>query len=336
MSPKNMKLYPEWAEQIALWVGWPCMPDYWGEAFDGARDEIASFVRTLAPFTKVHLGVRTEADAGFARRICGPDCSIHVLPMGDIWFRDTGPIFAAIDGVPTGLQFGFNGWGGKFIMPGDEATGAAIVKASGMPARCYDFILEGGAIDFDGEGRVLTTRDCLLNPNRNIWTEQDAEAALKSAFGVGEIIWLDDGLVADHTDGHVDNVARFIGAGHVACQSASGPDDPNAGRLDAIERTLRKAGLKVTVIPSPGRMTGSDGALLAASHVNFVFANGLVIMPRYETVYSEQARSALAQALPDFEVIALDANHVLTGGGSFHCISQQVPKFVSDKDAPDD
>ncbi len=327
MSLKHIKLYPEWAAQDALWIGWPCVPDYWDEAFGGAQDEIAVLVRTLAARVKVHLGVRTEQDAKIARRACGPECDIHILPMGDIWFRDTGPIFAQIDGVPTGLQFGFNGWGEKFIMPGDEATGAAILKASLYAGQPHDVILEGGAVDFDGAGRLLTTRACLLNPNRNIWAEPDAEQALRSAFGADHIIWLDEGLTGDHTDGHVDNIARFIGAGHVVCQSPSGADDPNADQYAAIEQALRQAGLRVTVMPSPGKIHAPDGTLLAASHVNFIFANGLVIMPRYEDTFSQEARAALAKSLPDHEVILLDANHILSGGGSFHCISQQMPQM---------
>lgn len=328
MSLNNIRFIPEWAPQQAIWVGWPCVREYWGSAFEGAREEIAVLVRTLAPRTIVNLGVRSQADAALARRACGVDCDIHILPMGDIWFRDTGPIFAVIDGAPTGLRFGFNGWGGKFVMPGDEATGKEILDLSGQQGRSYDFILEGGAIDVDGAGRLLTTRACMLNPNRNGWTEAEAEMALKSAFGVDQIIWLDDGLRGDHTDGHVDNIARFIGPNRVVLQHSSGLNDPNSVCFDAIERRLRAADLSMVSIPSPGEVHAPDGTLLAASHVNFVFANGLIIMPRYELTYSEQARALLAQALPDFEIVALDANHILTGGGSFHCISQQVPRVT--------
>jgi agmatine deiminase len=328
MSLNHVHLFPEWAPQEAIWVGWPCVQEYWGEAFDGACEEIAVFVRTLAQRVNVNLGVRSQADAALARRACGAGCDIHIFPMGDIWFRDTGPIFAEVDGVPTGLRFGFNGWGGKFVMPGDEATGQAILDVSGQRSRSYDFILEGGAVDVDGGGRLLTTRACMLNTNRNIWSEVEAEIALRSAFGVDQIIWLDKGLLGDHTDGHVDNVARFIGPNRVVSQHSSGPNDPNAPCFVAIEQDLKTANLSVIFIPSPGEVHAPDGTLMAASHLNFVFANGLIIMPRYEPNYSEQARAQLAKALPDFEIILLDANHILTGGGSFHCISQPVPRMA--------
>jgi len=328
MPLKNIHLSPEWAPQEAIWVGWPCVRAYWGDAFEGACDEIAVFVRTLAPRIKVHLGVRSEEDALAARRACGEACDIHILPMGDVWFRDTGPIFVERDGIPTGLLFGFNGWGGKFVLAGDEATGSAILNASGRARYSHDFILEGGAVDFDGAGHLLTTRSCMLNPNRNSWTEQQAEEALKAAFGVDEIIWLNNGLLGDHTDGHVDNIARFIGSNRVVLQRSSDVGDPNARRYEAAEQAIGVTDLNMVFIPSPGAVYAPDEVLMSASHVNFVFANGLIIMPRYELTYSEQACAALAEALPEFDVVALDANHILAGGGSFHCISQQVPRMT--------
>jgi len=331
MSLKSISIMPEWARQDAMWVGWPCVPEYWGAHFEGACEEIAAFVRVLAPRITVHLGVRTEKDAVAARKACGQNCEIHVLPMGDVWFRDIGPIFAPVDGVLRGLQFQLNGWGGKYPMDGDAEAGTAILKLTGHAALAHDFVLEGGAVDFDGAGRLITTRACLLNPNRNIWTELEAETALKTAFGVTEIIWLDDGLIGDHTDGHVDNVARFIGNGRIAIQTQSGQNDPNTAVYKALKHQIDATHLDMINISSPGEVLNSDGELMPASHLNFVFANGLVIMPRYEAIYSDQARIALAAALPDHEIVALDSTHILTGGGSFHCISQQVPRMASAK-----
>ena len=325
MTLKTIKLIPEWAPQDTLWLGWPCVRAYWGAQFEPAQAQISQLVRALAPRIGVVVGVRSDGDMAKARQACGPDCDIRTVSMGDIWFRDTGPIFAQIDGALTGLQFAFNGWGGKYVMAGDEATGADMLAATGYAGVRHEFVLEGGAVDFDGAGRLMTTRACVLNPNRNSWTESQAEAALKHAFGVDEIIWLDQGLAGDHTDGHVDNIARFIEAGRVVCQTESGENDPNSAVYQDIQRDLETSGLDVISIPSPGKVLHMDGTLMAASHLNFVFANGLVVMPRYEAIYSEQARLALASALPDHEIIALDAGHVLTGGGSFHCISQQIP-----------
>ncbi|HEU0118175.1 MAG TPA: agmatine deiminase family protein, partial [Alphaproteobacteria bacterium] len=251
--------------------------------------------------------------------------NVEVIPanFGDIWLRDTAPIFTQ-DG--KALCFKFNGWGGKYVLDHDDEVSGFVAKLSGMKAVPHDFVMEGGSLDFDGEGRVLTTKECLLNTNRNpSLSQHDIEARLRDAFGVNSIIWLEQGLVNDHTDGHIDNIARFVAPGHAVCQKASGADDPNAETFDAIAKDLQAAGLKVTRIPSPGLITNEDGEPVAASHANFIIGNGVVIVPAYEGVYSKQAVEALKPLFPGREVIALPANHVLSGGGSFHCITQQEP-----------
>jgi agmatine deiminase len=194
----------------------------------------------------------------------------------------------------------------------------------------HDFVLEGGALDHDGAGVALTTRQCLLNPNRNRgWREGDVERALEAALGARKVLWLDQGLMNDHTDGHVDNLARFVAPGVVACPVAFGPDDPNAGVYDAAARAL--AGftdaddepLKVVRIPSPGRLVGEDHRVIPASHMNFIIANGAVVAPTYGNRAGDWAAQALEDLFPGREVIALPSRALITGGGSFHCISQQ-------------
>jgi agmatine deiminase len=213
-------------------------------------------------------------------------------------------------------------------MPGDTMTAGGIASVEQSPVRKHGFILEGGAIDLDGAGRLLTTRECLLNPNRNSdWTETLAERVLMEAFGVTQVIWLDDGLRNDHTDGHVDNIARFIGPGRVLCQAPSGSGDPNADRLRAIEASLRAEGLDVDLIPSPGRILDAAGIALPASHMNFVISNGHVIVPIYEDVHAPRAIAALEAAMPNFDVLGLPARNILAGGGAFHCMTQQIPAF---------
>jgi agmatine deiminase len=254
---------------------------------------------------------------------------------GDIWLRDTGPIFARGREGRLALRFRTNGWGGKYELPGDETVGDDIALLAGMPVRRFDFVLEGGAIEHDGEGTILTTRQTLLNANRNGWTREAAEAALREALGAEKIIWIDAGLANDHTDGHIDNIARFVAPAHVVCQASAGPDDPNAAVLEAIARTLEAATdargrkLHVTRIPGVGRYLDASGTPAPASYMNFVIANGIVIVPTYGTSTERAALEALASVFPEREVIGLPSRGLLgsgdAGGGSFHCITLNEP-----------
>jgi len=196
----------------------------------------------------------------------------------------------------------------------------------------HDAVLEGGALDHDGSGVVLTTRQCLLNANRNVgWTETQAEALLATALGARKVLWLEDGLLNDHTDGHVDNLARFVAPGVVACPAAWGTDDPNAdvyaetARRLATMTDLRGAPLQVTRIPSPGRTLDDEGEVIPASHMNFLIANEAVIVPLYEDRAGALAVEALSALFPERRVLGLSSRALITGGGSFHCISQQEP-----------
>src|SRR5208282_1827659 len=214
---------------------------------------------------------------------------------GDIWLRDTGPIFARVGDRPVALSFKTNSWGGKYDLPGDELVAGEIAEAAGVPELRFDFVLEGGAFDHDGEGTILTTRQTLLNPNRNGWAKADAEAALAAALGAKKIIWIDEGLKNDHTDGHIDNLARFVAPGLVVCQAPSGADDPNGDVLDAIARSLAAASdargrkLDVIRIPGAGLYRNTLGETSPASHMNFIVANGVVAVPIYGTASQDAA-----------------------------------------------
>jgi agmatine deiminase len=274
--------------------------------------------------------------AADARALLGDAAGIEIVcgAFGDIWLRDTGPIFAVGLKGPQAQGFRFNGWGGKYALEHDDTVAAQVARASGAALVEHDFILEGGAVDHDGEGTVLTTGQCVLNANRNPgWTEDVAEAALAGALGAKKVLWLGEGLANDHTDGHVDNLARFVAPGVVACPVAWGRGDPNAGAYDDAARRLSAmtdaAGrrLKVMRIPSPGwidNVSGGKGPA-PASHMNFLIANGAVIVP----IYAEQPGALAVQALEHLflgrAVIGLPSRAILTGGGSFHCITQQEP-----------
>ena len=319
----------EWAPQAAIWAGWPRLPNEWGHAYDGAKDEIEAFLKTLATITPVKIACGSRAAYGDAHSRFGdtPSISLHTVPSGDIWVRDTGPIFSnSAQGLSADI-FQFNGWGEKYLMSGDNLTAGGIASAELSARRQHDVVLEGGAIDHDGVGRLLTTRQCLLNQNRNPdWTEAKAETVLKDVFAVTDIIWLDKGLLNDHTDGHVDNIARFIAPGRVVCQRPSGYADPNTETLKSVERQLLTSSLDVITLPSPGLIVDEYGAPLPASHMNFLISNKHIILPVYEPEHSVEAIETLEKALPEYQIIGLSARHILSGGGAFHCMTQQVPK----------
>ena len=196
-----------------------------------------------------------------------------------------------------------------------------------MGLRRHEWVLEGGAIDVDGSGRVLTTRQCLLNPNRNPGlSQEEIEARLRADLGIDTVIWLGDGLVNDHTDGHVDNLARFVAEGVVAVPAADRDDDPNRFVFDNAAADAAAAGLRVVRVPSPGPVRNGDGEIVPASYMNFIVTNGAVVVPTYGQLNDDAAVAAIGALFPGRVAIGLRADHILTGGGSFHCITQQVPK----------
>jgi agmatine deiminase len=330
----------EWSPHRALWLGFPSHADLWEEDLAPAQDEVAALARALAGAGKerVRLMVCGDDALAAARARLGDVAGIELVQgqFGDIWFRDTGPIFVkeTAGGVEhdRAIGFRFNGWGGKYVLPWDDQVAGQIAAASGAPLTSLEFVLEGGALDHDGFGTVLTTRQCLLNPNRNPgWTETQAEEALARSLGAKKVLWLGDGLVNDHTDGHVDNLARFVAPGVVACPVSVGSDDPNAKVYDETARALsfmtdaRGAALQVVRVPSPGLIENEDGDIIPASHMNFLIGNEAVVCPLYDERWGGFAVEAIQSLFPERQVIGLPSTAILTGGGSFHCISQQEP-----------
>ncbi|WP_397397829.1 agmatine deiminase family protein [Phenylobacterium sp.] len=324
----------EWSPHRAMWLGFPSHEDLWEDNLAPAQDEVEALARALAGPGGERVRLMTGSDAGEAearRRLDGVG-GVEIVPgrFGDVWLRDTGPIFLGPDAC---VGFRFNGWGGKYDLPHDDEVAAQVAGAASATLLQSAAVLEGGALDHDGEGTVLTTRQCLLNPNRNAgWTEAVAEGALARDLGARKVLWLGDGLLNDHTDGHVDNLARFAAPGLVVCPMAFGRGDPNADVYDAAAGALAgmtdAAGrrLRVARIPSPGWIEAGGVGGVPASHMNFIIANQAVILPVYgEGLAASLAAQGLAEVFPGREVIALPSNALLTGGGSFHCISQQEP-----------
>ena len=313
----------EWAPHDAVWIGFPSHPELWEEDLDPAREEVVAFARA------VHAGGRGEtvilvaadAEAGNAASRMAPFAEVVVEPFGDIWLRDTGPILL---GNGEACDFGFNGWGGKYDLPGDDTIGMRLAKRHGRRVGYCNWVLEGGAIDGDGTGVVVTTEQCLLNANRNPTLDKaQIEARLRGDLGLTKVVWLGDGLLNDHTDGHVDNLARFVGEGRLALPEAA-ENDPNWQVYQHALRDARAAGLEVVTIPSPGRVL-RDEEVVPASYMNFYIGNAAVVVPLYGADNDDAAVAAIQALFPDRQAVGLRADHILTGGGSFHCISQQIP-----------
>ena len=235
------------------------------------------------------------------------------------------------------LAFKFNGWGEKYIFANDSELAQnitlAMSKTSNFEKTQTDLVCEGGSLEFDGEGTCLTSKQCLLNRNRNPQLNQiQIEEKLKNSLGLRKILWLGEGLINDHTDGHVDTIARFASAGVALCMKAAGKNDPNEAILSQIERDLRGMtdaqgrSLKVGTVPSPGAILNADGELMPASYMNFYISNTSVIVPTYGSEFDQDATSAIAEYFPERKTLGLPAKSILTGGGAFHCISQQVPR----------
>ncbi len=330
----------EWEPQEACWLAWPSHADLWGEEeLARVQTEFVELCRAIsfAPSGKAPEKLRvlvpnSERMAQAKARLQGLPVEFFEIPFGDIWLRDTGPLFLQSAKGPVVGCFRFNGWGGKYNLPHDPQVSRAIASVSKGARQEYDWILEGGSIEVDGEGTCLTSEQCLLNPNRNpSMSKSDIEGALSHALGVDTVLWVKDGLLNDHTDGHIDTIVRFTEPGHVVCMKASGSDDPNAAVLDAIAAELgqmtdaRDRKLTVHRIPSPGRVLDGEGEVMPASYVNFYISNHSVIVPTYGTPYDTSAVAELGRLFAGRRILGLSAKALLEGGGAFHCITQQQP-----------
>jgi len=321
-----LPLLPEWAPHEAVWIGFPSDPELWLGDLKLAEQEVAAFAGAVHAGGKgeeVWLVAAHEGAAQSARALA-PFARVIVEPFGDIWLRDTGPIVVGSGAGRRARRFGFNGWGGKYDLQGDKDIGERLARRAGLPVERADWILEGGAIDHDGAGTVITTEQCLLNPNRNSLTRDEVEQRLRSDLGFDRVVWLGSGLLNDHTDGHVDNLARFVAPGRVAIPVPAA-DDPNTAVYEDAAKRLADAKLGVVTLPSPGRITDEDGDIIPASYMNFFIGNAAVVVPQYGAPSDGAAVAAVQALFPDRVAIGLRADHILTGGGSFHCISQQVP-----------
>jgi agmatine deiminase len=324
-----MRMPAEWERHELTLMGWPTevrRAGLWHDQLGVARSVHATIAAAIARFEPV-LMVANPSDVDHAQRACGDEVEVVALDIDDSWFRDSGPVFVRdADGRRVGVDFGFNAWGEAFApFDADERLAAALLDHLGVDrVDATDFVLEGGSITVDGDGLLVTTERCLLNPNRNpSLGRDDIESRLRDLLGVDRILWLADGIAEDDgTDGHVDNVVSFAGPGRAVlqgCHDAANPNHPiaadNRTRLDA-------AGVEVVEISSLPYASVA-GATNPVPYGNFYVCNGAVMVP---TVDGGESRwlDLIGEQFGDREVVAVPGEVLAYGGGGVHCITQQV------------
>jgi agmatine deiminase len=322
----------EWAPHERCWMAWPARADLWNGRERQAKAAYAAVAQAIAAAEPLTMLARPE-DLAEARAECGPNVEIMAMPLDDSWMRDSGPTFLVnADGKVAGADWRFNAWGGKFP-PWDKDAEIAgrVLDSLSLPAFKAPFVLEGGSIHVDGEGTMITTEQCLLNPNRNpSLGRAEIETNLREWLGVSSVIWLGQGLENDHTDGHVDDITCFVRPGVVMTATCADPADYNHRVLEDNLRRLRAArdaqgrALEIIELPLPARRDTAAGRLVL-TYLNFYIANGAIVAPSFDDPMDAPAAGILAKAFPDRHIVQVPALDILEGGGGIHCITQQQP-----------
>jgi len=335
----------EWERQDAVWLSWP-RPE--GISFPGrwhtVPGTLAAIVREIAARERVRINVPNENWERLVReQLRAFDCPatrvefFHV-PTNECWCRDHGPAFVVKRGAVGArklaiVDFGYNAWGGKYPpFDADDAVPTRLAALLGLPLFRTPVVMEGGAVDFNGAGSVLTTESVLLNKNRNPgMSKREVESFLREWYGQSQVLWLGDGIEGDDTDGHVDDLARFVDERTIVTAVEDDPRDPNHAVLRENLRRLAKlrdpAGrpFEIVTIPMPKRVE-REGQRLPATYLNFLFVNGAVLVPTFRDRRSERiALATLARALPKHEIVGIDCHELIWGLGAIHCLTQQQP-----------
>jgi agmatine deiminase len=332
----------EWEPHRGTWLSWPHKEASWPGRLEPVPGIFAEMIRYLAPSEQVHINVAgpemEESARNVLRRAGVPAQNVffHHFPTNDAWCRDHGPIFIQRRG-PRGVEeaivdWKYNAWGNKYPpFDLDDVIPSRIGERFGIPVFHPGIVMEGGSIDVNGRGTLLTTEGCLLNPNRNPHLGRDQiEGYLRDYLGVTKILWLGDGIEGDDTDGHVDDLTRFVGPATVVTVVEPDPRDPNHVPLrENLERLRRMADqdgtpLRIVELPMPPALH-HEGQRLPASYANFYVGNGAVLIPGYDSRTDAVARETLQRCFPDRRAVVIDSRELVWGLGSFHCVSQQWP-----------
>ncbi len=345
---------PEWELHERTIIEWPVKdslvwPENYQEVCD-AYEEVITAISRFEPVTVIlnpedlnqqGSGIgpdeRTDATMGEnAVKRFGDNVKVLVIPHNDAWARDNGPTFVRdTNGNLTGISWKFNAWGEKYKPYDlDDAMAKSLLTKLDVPCHQVDMVLEGGSIHVDGEGTLLSTKECLLNPNRNSdRTQEEIEMVLKEKLNIRSFLWLNNGLFGDETDGHVDNIACFAKPGTVIMQTCDDPDDPNyditAENMDILKHAVDAVGRKLEIVELPQPPARFyKGERLTLSYLNFYFVNGGIILPVFGAdakKTDEEAVKILGKQFPDYEIVTVDGMGLIKEGGNVHCITQQMP-----------
>jgi agmatine deiminase len=341
-TPKELGYFfpAEFARQSAMWLSWPHKDASWPGKIESVYPIYAQFIKLVAEgqFVNINIGdaAMQEKALGFIHT-AGADLSkvkFFLHPTNDAWCRDHGPAFLInpADNTKMIVDWGYNAWGNKYPpFDLDDNIPTLIGKHYNMPIAYPGIIMEGGSVDFNGKGTVLTTTSCLLNKNRNPHLSQSQiEKFLVDYYGVSNVLWLGDGIVGDDTDGHIDDITRFVNETTVVTVVEENRNDENYEPLQENLKTLRGMRLEdgkplnIVELPMPAAIVYED-MRLPASYANFYIANKYVVVPTFRDKNDDRALSILQSCFPDRKVVGLDSWDIIWGLGSFHCLSQQEP-----------
>jgi len=337
LRSRGYRMPAEWEPQESVWMAWPRDPLTWPDRLEAARAVYLEAMRHITPHQRVELVVHPDLEQEARAAVEGAGIrhvAFHPVAHQDSWIRDYGPTYV-IDGHGgrVAVKWRFNAWGGKYesLLFDDGVTGrlGAAVQADAVVEA--GIVLEGGSIETDGEGTLLTTEQCLLDPNRNPGLDRAAlEGVLCDHLGVEKVLWLGQGIAGDDTDGHVDDLTRFVAPG-VVVTAVAPAGHPDHGALAENHRRLLKMTdargrpLRVLPLPVPPMLATDDGETLPASHANFLVTDGCVLMPAFGGASDGPALAVLRSCFPDRSVVPLDSHDLVWGMGSIHCLSQQMP-----------
>lgn len=327
----------EWEEHEATWLTWPYKDDSFPGILDSIYPAYMQFIKAITSGEKLRINVPDEIEKdkllGLADMYDVDLDMIEVFmhPSNDVWCRDHGPAFLVKDNKKMIVSWEFNAWGDKYPADLDNQIPEKIAKFYKLPLVKPGIVMEGGSVDFNGKGTVLTTSACLLNKNRNPHlSKQQIEEYLHNFYCVDQVLWLGDGIAGDDTDGHVDDITRFINEDTVVTVVESKKKDANYKILQDNLAELRKMRLlngkqlNIVELPMPDPVV-YKGTRLPASYANFYFTNTAVVMPTFGCDNDEVAIDILSEVITDRPVIGIDSTEIVWGLGSFHCLSQQEP-----------
>ncbi len=334
----------EWEPHEATWLSWPHRDGIsFPNSYERVLPVLARAVDALGDSEMVNINVMDADEEACVRLVLAQERArsehvvFHYLPTNEPWCRDHGPIFVTREEEPQMaiINWDYNAWGGKYPPFNlDDAVPTAVAAMKGLPIYSPGIVLEGGSIDVNGCGTLLTTRSCLLNPNRNPELDQSQiEQKLRDYLGVKNILWLGEGIEGDDTDGHIDDITRFVTPTTVVAAIENDENDPNYIPLQ--ENAERLAGMKtedgtaleVVSLPMPARVV-REGQRLPASYANFYVGNTVVLLPVFETIHDQWAISVLEKVFPGRKIVPIDCRELIWGLGAFHCLTQQQPKLA--------